>query len=152
MVTRSTSWDDYETNFLDVIRGLRDEKVSVGVFGDIDIEQHRDWVERVCSSIGVRAVLPLWKSGRVDLLQEFFSLGFSAIIVSVKDGALDPEFLGKVLDRSIIDEMTRIGVDVSGEEGEYHTLVTNGPTFSRPIETTPRDIHLKDGYWFLDLE
>ena len=152
LLTRGTSWNDYEANFVDTVSGLRNEGVSIGVFGDIDLEQHRDWVERVCSSIGIRAVLPLWKSAREDLLREFLSLGFRAIIVSVKDGALDREFLGKTLDHSIIDEMKSIGIDASGEEGEYHTFVTNGPMFSRPIEPEARDIHFKDGYWFLDLE
>ena len=152
LLTRSTSWDDYETCFMDAVNGLRSEGLSVGVFGDIDLEPHRDWVERVCSSIGVRAVLPLWRSEREDLLREFLSLGFKATIVSVKDGILDRRFLGKALDYSTIDEMKRIGIDASGEEGEYHTFVTNGPMFSQPISPRARDIHLKDGYWFLDLE
>ena len=152
MLTRSTSWDDYEANFVDAMNDLRNEGVSIGVFGDIDLQPHRDWVERVSSSIGVRAVLPLWKSKREDLLKEFLSLGFRAIIVSIKDEALDREFLGRALDYSTIDEMKRIGIDASGEEGEYHTLVTNGPMFSQPVKFRARDMHFKDGYWFLDLE
>ena len=152
LLTRGTSWDDYEANFVDAMNGLRNEGVLIGVFGDIDLEPHRDWVERVSSSIGMRAVLPLWKSKREDLLKEFLSLGFRAIIVSVKDEVLDREFLGKTLDYGTIDEMKSIGIDASGEEGEYHTFVTNGPMFSRPIKPEARDIHLKDGYWFLDIE
>ena len=151
LITRNTSWDHYEANFIDAVRELRDEGVATGVFGDIDLKGHREWVERVCGSIGMRAVLPLWGGGRRDLLQEFLSSGFNAIIVSVRDGVLDREFLGKTLDRTMIDEMIGIGIDASGEEGEYHTLVTNGPMFSWPIESKTKDIHFKDGYWFLDV-
>ena len=151
LVTRSTSWENYEANFLDAVRKLKEGGVSVGVFGDIDLEQHREWVERVCSSIGMKAVLPLWKCARHQLLQEFISSGFRAIIVSVKDGFLDRSFLGKMLDNALIEEMEEIGIDASGEEGEYHTFVSDGPLFSARVEYSAKDVRFSDGYWFLDL-
>ncbi|UCE81349.1 MAG: diphthine--ammonia ligase [Methanobacteriota archaeon] len=152
LITRNASWDDYEAEFLDAARQFHGEGVSAGVFGDIDLELHREWVDRICSSIGVRMVMPLWKSEREDLLEEFLSKGFRAIIVSVKSGVLDENlFLGRYLDSSAIEEMNSAGIDAGGEGGEYHTFVVDGPIFSSPVDLEARDIHFRDGYWFLDL-
>jgi uncharacterized protein (TIGR00290 family) len=152
LVTVKTSWNDYENNFLDAARRLREEGSSAGIFGDIDLEQHREWVERICAEAGMEALLPLWKSNRDALLTELLSSGFKAVIVSVKDGVLDSAFLGKSLDDIVITEMKRAGIDASGEEGEYHTFVTDGPIFSRPLEVSRRRAHLRDGYQFLDID
>ncbi|UCE45665.1 MAG: diphthine--ammonia ligase [Methanobacteriota archaeon] len=151
LVTRSTSWERYEANFLDAVRELKEEGISVGVFGDIDLEQHREWVDRVCSSIGLKAALPLWKCARHQILQEFISSGFKAAIVSVKDGFLDRSFLGRMLDNALVEEMEEIGIDASGEEGEYHTFVSDGPLFSARVEHSAKGVRFSDGYWFLDL-
>ena len=151
LVTRATSWNDYEANFVDAVRELRAEGISAGVFGDIDLEGHREWVTRVCSNVDVEPILPLWKNDRPELLKEFISSGFRAIIVSVKDAALDQSFLGKVMDEQTIDDLESAGVDLCGEEGEYHTLVTDGPAFSRPLRADVCGTRRHDGYSFLEL-
>jgi diphthine-ammonia ligase len=151
LVTKETSWDDYETNFLTEARKLREEGVTVGVFGDIDLIQHREWVEKVCSKAGVEPRLPLWNTERETLLDEFLSSGFEAIIVSVKDGVLGERWLGRTLDRNMIGLLKSSGVDPSGEAGEYHTCVIDGPLFSHPIKLRKGEHSLRDGYRFLDL-
>ncbi|MCJ7489798.1 MAG: diphthine--ammonia ligase [Thermoplasmata archaeon] len=151
LVTKATSWDDYERNFLEEARKLRAEGVSVGVFGDIDLAQHRDWVEDVCSRANVDAELPLWNASRDELLEELVSQGFKAIMVSVKDGTLGKRWLGRTLDRNMIAVFKSSGIDPSGEAGEYHTCVVDGPLFSRSVRFENGDSTLRDGYWFLDL-
>jgi len=151
LVTKATSWDDYERNFLEEARKLRAEGVSAGVFGDIDLAQHRDWVEDVCSRAGVDAELPLWNVGRDELLEELVSQGFKAIVVSVKDGILGKRWLGRTLDRNMVAVFKSSGIDPSGEAGEYHTCVVDGPSFSHPVRFEQGDSTLRDGYWFLDL-
>ncbi len=151
LVTKATSWDDYEGNFLDEARKLRVEGVSAGVFGDIDLAQHRDWVEDICSRAGVDAELPLWNVSREELLEELLSEGFKAVVVSVRDGTLGKRWLGRTLDRNMISVFKSSGIDPSGEAGEYHTCVVDGPLFSRPIRLEQGVSTLRDGYWFLDL-
>lgn len=151
LITRATSWGDYEDNFLYVVGALRDEGVSAGVFGDIDVEGHREWVERVCRQAGVEAVLPLWRSDRRTLLDEFISAGFKATIVSVKDGVLDRRFLGRTLDNVAIEELEALGIDISGEGGEYHTFVTDGPMFRSPVKVAMGRTASHGGYSFLDM-
>ncbi len=151
LVTRETSWDGYEEAFLQEASRLRDEGVSVGVFGDIDLAEHREWVEKVCSKVDVEPRLPLWDTEREALLEELVSSGFRAVVVSVKDGVLGKRWLGRTLDRNMIELFKSSGIDPSGEAGEYHTCVVDGPVFSRPIDLVKGESVLRDGYWFLDV-
>ncbi len=123
-----------------------------GVFGDIDLEDHRAWVERVCARAGLKAWEPLWGEARRDLLKEFMSVGFRATVVSLKEGLLSPDLLGRQLDWDLVAEFEAAGIDASGEKGEYHTVVVGGPPFSRAVAIEPKGRVLRDGYWFLDLD
>ncbi|NVM02996.1 MAG: diphthine--ammonia ligase [Candidatus Helarchaeota archaeon] len=151
LVTRSTSWDDYEANFISALQDFKKKGIEIGVFGDIDIQEHREWVERVCSYVKIKPCLPLWKRSRKELLRELLDLGFKATIIVIKEDKLDKKFLGKTLSKEVIAELETTGIDLSGESGEYHTIVTDGPTFSYPINLEKKEKKSKDGYWFLDI-
>ncbi len=149
LVVRSTSWEGYEKNYLSVLREFSRDGIEVGVFGDIDLEEHREWVERVCSYVNMRPYLPLWKRERSDLLKELIETGFKATIVTVKDGVLDRRFLGKTLDSSLLQEIKNTGIDPSGEGGEYHTVVTDGPIFTASLNLGVNGQVHRDGHWAL---
>lgn len=151
LVTRMASWPDYESVFVAALRELRGLGVEAGVFGDIDLEDHRLWEEKVCSAAGIEAYLPLWQTDRLTLLGEFLSLGFGALIVVTNAEKLGREYLGRALDRELVCEFERMGIDPSGEEGEYHTVVTDGPIFSEPVRLETGKQTLHEGYWFLDV-
>ena len=151
LVVRQSSWEDYEDNFLSVIRRFKEQGIECGVFGDIDLEGHLEWVERVCSAEAIRPYEPLWKEARQDILKEFMELGFEATVIVTKQGSLDKSFLGRTLDPKVIADMVEAGIDASGEEGEYHTVVTDGPIFSSPVNLQEKGRMLRDGYWFLDV-
>ncbi len=151
LVVCESSWADYEDNFLSVIRRFKEGGIECGVFGDIDLDAHLEWVERVCSSEAIRPYEPLWKEERQDILEEFLDLGFKATVIVTKEGTLDNSFLGRTLDLKVIADMVEAGIDASGEEGEYHTVVTDGPIFSFPICLEKKEKVFRDGYWFLDV-
>jgi uncharacterized protein (TIGR00290 family) len=150
-VTKTASWDDYESTFIVALEELKDAGVQVGVFGDIDIDEHRLWEEKVCDAAGIDAYLPLWKAPRLVLLGEFLLLGFDATIVTVNSEKLGKAYLGKLIGLELVKEFVSLGIDPSGEKGEYHTVVTNGPIFSEPVRLKPGEQSLHDGYWFLDV-
>ncbi|MFL7794302.1 MAG: diphthine--ammonia ligase [Anaerolineae bacterium] len=151
LVTKTASWDDYESTFIVALEELKDAGVQVGVFGDIDIDEHRLWEEKVCDAAGIDAYLPLWKAPRLVLLGEFLLLGFDATIVTVNSEKLGKAYLGKLIGLELVKEFVSLGIDPSGEKGEYHTVVTNGPIFSEPVRLKPGEQSLHDGYWFLDV-
>jgi diphthine-ammonia ligase len=146
---RTATWETYETVFIDELRQLKAAGIALGVFGDIDIEDHRRWEVTVCEAAGLDACLPLWQESRLHLVEEFISLGFVAHIVTVKDAVLDESFLGRVMDRQLIQDLLDREVDPAGEGGEFHTVVTAGPIFSHPVSIDFGPVVKRDGYSFL---
>lgn len=147
-----TSWDEYEAKFKDAMRALQVGGVEGGVFGDMDIEEHREWVERVCAEVGIKPLLPLWKEDPGLLLEEFWNAGFRAIVVATW---LDPALVGRWLDRALVTEITERGAHPCGENGEYHTFVTAGPFFRFPLHVALPEgqpiFYERDGVWFLNI-
>jgi uncharacterized protein (TIGR00290 family) len=147
----ATTWDGYEEALTAVLVTAERQGLRTGVFGDIDIDSHREWVERVAAAAGTTAVHPLWQRDRVELMHELLDLGFRAVIVAVRDGLLPTSLLGETIDAATLDEFERAGVDLAGENGEFHTCVVDGPIFSQPVEIDRGEVVLRDGVWFIDL-
>lgn len=147
--TYATSWEDYETNFITALKEIKESGINTGVFGDMDIEDHKSWVKKVCNKTNVVEYLPLWKKARRKMVKEFIDYGFKAIIVAVKDDKLlGKELLGREFDNNLIKILEKRGVDPAGENGEYHTLVTGGPIFTNDIECKLEEKIFFNGYWF----
>jgi diphthine-ammonia ligase len=152
IVQRQTTWQGYEEEFKNALAVFKKEGVQAGIFGDIDVQEHRDWVERVCSESGLNAILPLWQRSRESLMDEFIAVGFKAIIVAVKLECMGSEWLGRHLDRQFVEDMKRLPqVDLCGENGEYHTFVYDGPIFQNPVEFKLGKKTLRDKRRFLEL-
>lgn len=151
LLAGSASWDDYEETYSGLLAGLKEQGIENGVFGDIDLEPHREWVEKICARHDMIPFLPLWLRERRDLLREFIDAGFAATIIAVKDEKLDRSFLGRQMSWETIEALEKAGVDACGEEGEYHTVVTDGPLFSQALSFKFGDEIRHDGYSFLDV-
>jgi len=149
LVTRSASWATYEEVFLKAAREFAEQGIKDGVFGDIDLDDHREWCVRVCSEAGVQAHHPLWKLDRLQAVHEFLDAGFQAYIIAVKDG-VGRSLLGRPFDMDAVRSMQALGIDPCGEQGEFHTVVTGGPLFSNSLSVSFGEPVLKGGYWFLD--
>lgn len=152
IVQKKTTWPSYEADFKEQVLELKALGMQTGVFGDIDLQEHRDWIERVCAELGIKPVLPLWQAGREQLLEEFLRTGFKAIVVTTQAKSLGPEWLGRQLDRKFVEDLrARSDLDLCGEQGEYHTFVFDGPNFKQPVNFRVADKILKDDHWFLEL-
>jgi uncharacterized protein (TIGR00290 family) len=151
LLVAAASWDHYEAAFVELLRRTKSHDADTAVFGDIDIPRHREWEENVCDAAGLNAELPLWQCDRMALLEEFWAAGFEARIVVVREGVVGCQFLGRVLDRETAEQLTATGVDACGENGEFHTVVTGGPLFRKPIELELRGHLLRSGCWFQDV-
>ena len=149
LVARATTWEEYEATFVPLLHELRAQGVEAGVFGDIDLQAHRDWVEGVCGIAGLGCHLPLWQEPRRRLLDEFLAGGSRATIVAVDSSKLDAEFLGLELDDAVVARLEAAGADACGEEGEYHTMVTRAPLFSRPVPLVWDGSEERDGHYVL---
>lgn len=155
LVTQSTSWQDYRHHFIQQLIHLQKTfpNLQQGVFGDIDIEENGEWERQVCTEVNLEAILPLWKMQRKTVIHDFIYAGFKAIIVAVSDNKLKPEFLGRQIDMTLIAELENLDIDACGENGEYHTVVVDGPLFKQPLSISKwGNPILHSGYWFQDFQ
>jgi len=148
LIQVKTSWGNYEANFKGVVRQLKSNGIEGGVFGDMDMEEHKEWVERVCTELEIKPVLPLWGITPEELLAEFWGSGFKSIVVATR---LDKSLLGKSLDKAFLDELRKYGCHPCGESGEYHTFVTDGPIFKQSLNIIQGEKVQRDNVWFLDI-
>jgi uncharacterized protein (TIGR00290 family) len=132
LVAPSASWREYEARFTQALMDLKSRGFEAAVFGDIDLQAHRDWEEKVCARAGLECHLPLWHETRQDLAREVLRLGFRAIVVCTDSRLLDDRFCGRLYDERFIADLPD-NVDVCGENGEFHTFVFDGPGFREPV-------------------
>jgi diphthine-ammonia ligase len=151
LLSRSATWDDYEAAMVDLLAEAKSVGAEAAVFGDIDVPRHRAWEEQVCQRAGIAALLPLWQEDRLAILREWWDRGFEARIVVARKGLVDRRYLGRVLDQQVAAELTAVGIDACGENGEFHTLVTAGPLFRQPLVIELGEQVLLGGCWFQDV-
>ena len=150
LLQKETTWDSYEQEFKEAVRSLIPAGVTGMIFGDIYLQEHKDWVERVCGELGIKAVEPLWGKSTKETITGFIDAGFEAVIVSANADLIDEEWVGRRVDKAFIDYLKKKNIDLCGENGEYHTLVIDGPIFNRRIELTQSKTINRDNYWLLD--
>ena len=148
--TARCSWDTYTDRYIELLAQLKPHGVTHMVFGDIIGDPHREWDERVCAAHGLIPVLPLWGEPTRQLAEEFIGRGGEARLVTVRPPMLDESWLGSVLDHALLERLVSLGVDPCGEFGEYHTVVTNAPAFSSPLNLQMGQTVLSGGCWARD--
>ncbi len=126
-------WGKYESKLLKFMMEAKEENIDYGVFGDIDLVAHREWIENVCLKAGIKPLFPLWGIKRADVVKEFVSSGFKAMIVACKKELKEYNILGREFDNEFISEMMELGIDPAGENGEFHTIVYDGPIFTEKL-------------------
>jgi len=158
----------------DEIMGLhllkfRKEGITHSVFGDIFLEDLRNYRDARLGEVGMAGIYPLWKRDTHELINEFLDLGFGTVIACTQKRLGD--FVGREIDRGLINELPA-DVDVCGENGEFHTYAFKGPIFKKPIAyqlgekifktyQAPKDVDdncvppqaapKMAGYWYCDL-
>lgn len=151
MIQRKVASEDFEREFKKTIGELAMSGTKGMVFGDIYLEPHKEWVDRVCYELGIEPVEPLWGMKTEDIIQEFLNIGFDTIVASGNQDLIDKKYIGHRMDREFIEHLKSKKLDVCGENGEFHTFVTRGPLFRGKIEITASDVISRDGFWFLDV-
>ncbi|MCX6012620.1 MAG: diphthine--ammonia ligase [Chloroflexi bacterium] len=145
-----------EERFKRAVARLKKDGIEGMVFGDIYVDEHRQWIERVCSELEIKPVLPLWGIPTGQVLREFIDLGFKAVVISANADIFSDQWLGRFIDYKFMEDIKKLKwkkiVDVCGEEGEYHTLVVDGPLFRQSLSVTYGvRIQRPNGYRYLDI-
>jgi len=147
LVLGSAGWNDYERVFTGTVRKLASEGVTAAVFGDIDLEAHLEWEQRVLGAVGLRIYQPLWMDDRRALVDEAIASPIEAIIVAARAGELGKEFVGRRLTPDCVRDLEAAGADAAGEDGEYHTAVVDGPLFAHRIDVEIEGVRNVNDHW-----
>lgn len=131
----NASNDTYEAHLGQALAPLMKEGFSTVAVGDLFLEDIRAYRERVLSKIGIRPLFPLWKRDTSWLARHFTERGYQAIVTSVDTSQLDPTFVGRSYDKSFLRDLPD-DVDPCGENGAFHTFVTDGPPFQDHVSVS----------------
>jgi uncharacterized protein (TIGR00290 family) len=141
-----SSNEAYETSFADALRRAREitPELQHVAFGDLLLEDVRQWREALLARHGWRGVYPLWGSDTRALSREFVAGGHRAVLTCVDTTQLDGSFSGREYDAALLDDLPQ-SADPCGERGEFHTLSCGGPLFARNLELHRGESVLREG-------
>jgi len=140
----------YETAWAAALRPHYERGVRQVAFGDLFLTDIRAYRERQLAELGMTGLFPVWGRDTTALAREFIDEGFEAVLVCVDPTKLDPSFAGRAFDDALLADLPS-SVDPCGENGEFHTFVTNGPIFRRSVPCITGDVVQREGFVFCDL-
>jgi len=145
---------DYESSLIKALTQLKEQHgIEEIAFGSLYADEDRKWNEEVANKAGLAPLFPVWISPEESskLLDEFITLGFSAVVCRASVKNFDRTWTGRMLDWGFFEEIQKHDICVMGEFGEYHTFVLDGPIFQRKVSLTESRIVLNSGLWSLDI-
>jgi uncharacterized protein (TIGR00290 family) len=152
LVQWPTPDETYEEAFLAALRHLQDRGVTGVIFGDIFPEANRDWCRRMCDTVGLEAIHPIFAWDTEAVMARFLEAGFEAVVVSGRPDYFSAAQMGQRLGGAFLEWCrAQPGLDVCGENGEFHTVVVDGPLFVQRLEITEGEPCQVNGHWFLDI-
>ena len=144
------SMEGYEREMARAMEDARQAGVMHVVFGDLFLEDLRAHRESKLAEIGMQGVFPLWHRDTAALAREMVAAGVRATLTCIDPRKMDKTFAGRAFDAALLEEFPR-EVDPCGENGEFHTFVSAGPMFMRPIHVRAGEVVERDGFVFADL-
>lgn len=153
----------YEQGMRQAVAHFKALGVTHFIFGDIFLHDVKTYREQRLAPEGITVVEPLWNKKPDEVMREFIDSGLQTIIVTTTAECLDESYIGRLIDEKLAGDLPD-GVDVCGENGEYHTFCYAGGMFRQPVpfrlgEPIQKSfpIKLSDGtikeytYWFANL-
>jgi uncharacterized protein (TIGR00290 family) len=141
---------EYEERMRGVCQRAFAEGITAVAFGDLFLQDIRDYRERQLQGTGLEPLFPAWQIPTAKLARDMIAAGVKAKITCVDPAQVDRTFAGCNFDQALLDSLPP-GVDPCGENGEFHTFVYDAPVFSRPIEVRMGEIVERDGFVFADV-
>jgi uncharacterized protein (TIGR00290 family) len=147
---------------------FKSEGITHSIFGDIFLEDLKNYRDARLAEVGMTGIYPLWKRDTRELINEFLGLGFGTFIACVQERL--EAIVGLEIGEGLIAKLPA-DVDVCGENGEFHTFAYKGPIFKNEIKfktgekvfkeyKTPENaddtcgganVKKRSGFWFIDL-
>ncbi|HSR69206.1 MAG TPA: ATP-binding protein [Acidobacteriota bacterium] len=145
--------EEYERRMGEAHQRAKAQGVTHMAFGDLFLEDIREYRIKMLSGSGIDPFFPIWCSARETpaLAGRMLDAGLRAVITCVDPRQLDPGLAGRYYDQALLSELPS-AVDPCGERGEFHTFCFAGPMFSHPIAVQPGEIVTREGFRFADVK
>ncbi len=140
----------YESRMAQVCLEAVAKGMGVMAFGDLFLEEVRDYRIQKLAGTGLRPLFPIWNPDTAGLAREMVAAGLRATLACVDPRALDAGLAGREFDEALLAELP-LSVDPCGERGEFHTFAWDGPMFRHPIPVRRGEVVTRDGFVFADL-
>ena len=124
----------YERAVQQALRAEQRSGLDAVAFGDLFLQDLRDYRERMIAPTELTPLFPLWGQESRAVAEEIIAAGIRATVVGVDPTRVPASFLGRPYDEELLNELP-LWVDPCGENGEFHTFVHDGPSFASPLAT-----------------
>jgi uncharacterized protein (TIGR00290 family) len=141
---------DYEERMRAVCQRATADGISAVAFGDLFLQDIRDYRVRQLQGSGIEPLFPVWQIPTEQLARDMIAAGVKAKITCVDPAKLARPFAGRDYDLLLLQDLPP-EIDPCGENGEFHTFVCDAPVFSRPIGVHAGEVVERDGFVFADL-
>jgi uncharacterized protein (TIGR00290 family) len=139
----------YEAIMRRAMIAYRDRGVQTVAFGDLFLQDLREWREANLAKVGMRGIFPIWQRATAAFAYEVIRAGYKAYLSCV-EGRVGAGFVGRPYDAKLLADLPS-GVDPCGENGEFHSFVYDGPIFRKPVEVRVGEVVVRDGRYYADL-
>ena len=140
---------NYEEQMRSVCQRAMAEGITAVAFGDLFLQDIRDYRVRQLQGTGLEPLFPVWQIPTEQLGRDMIAAGLKAKLTCVDPSKLAKSFAGRDYDLPLLQALPA-GVDPCGENGEFHTFVYDAPVFSRPIGVQSGEVVERDGFVFAD--
>jgi len=150
-IPKHCSKEEYVSRMARACEELKGMGLHTTASGEIFLEDVRKYREEQLAQAGMRGVFPLWGRDSAQLARTFVAAGFAAVTVCVDGRVLGKEWVGRAYDGRFLADLPA-GVDPCGENGEFHTFVSDGPLFTERIAWVRGEVVLRDDrFYYCDL-
>lgn len=139
------AWAEFGGRLTETLRALASEGFTGIVFGDIHLADVRAWYEGIVREAGLEHVEPIWGEASAKLLSEYVGGEGRAVVTCVDLTQLDESWLGRVTDEEFLNDVLAVGIDASGENGEFHTFAFAGAPLAAEVAYRTGERRVLDG-------
>jgi len=140
----------YESAMRDLIHRAKEDGVTHFAFGDIFLQDVRDYRESQLAGTGIIPVFPLWGADTRELAQQMIDEGLRAVLTCVDPRQIPASLIGHEFDEALLQQLPSTA-DPCGENGEYHTFCYAGPMFAHPVPVQTDEVVERDGFVYVDV-
>jgi len=143
--------EQYGLEMQKAILAAKKEGVSCIAFGDLFLEDIKQYRIKQLSQTGIEPLFPIWKLNTEDLAFDMIKNGLKAVLTCVDLKKLSKSFLGMQFDKKLLEALPE-GIDFCGENGEFHSFVYDCPLFKNQININLGEQKIKNGFGFIDVK